>query len=68
MMLILGVDVHAAQSRAEDDRRAQWIKFCDSRIALEGARDVVIDPVRRATVLDLIDRVGPLCGKGVKKK
>jgi len=43
-------------------------RFCDSRIALEGARDVIIDPARRATVLDLIDRVGPLCGTGKKKK
>jgi Tfp pilus assembly protein PilF len=43
-------------------------RFCEARIALEGARDVEIDPARRATVLELIDKVGPLCRKGAKKK
>ena len=42
-------------------------RFCAARIALEGARDVVSDPARRAAVLELIDKVGPLCRKGGKK-
>ncbi|HET6278273.1 MAG TPA: tetratricopeptide repeat protein, partial [Candidatus Polarisedimenticolia bacterium] len=42
-------------------------RFCEARIALEGARDVVTDPARRDTVLELIDRVGPLCRKSGKK-
>jgi tetratricopeptide (TPR) repeat protein len=43
-------------------------RFCEARIALEGARDVEIDPARRATVLELIDKVGPLCKKEAKRK
>lgn len=43
-------------------------RFCDARIALEGARDVEIDPARRATVLELIDKVGPLCRKEERRK
>lgn len=43
-------------------------RFCEARIALEGARDVVADPVRRATVLDLIDKVGPFCSKSAREK
>ncbi len=43
-------------------------RFCDARIALEGARDVESDPSRRNTVLELIDKVGPICRKETKKK
>ena len=37
------------------------------RIDYKSARDVVTDPARRDTVLELIDRVGPLCRKRGKK-
>jgi hypothetical protein len=43
-------------------------RFCDARIALEGARDVEPDPSRRNTVLELIDKVAPICRKETKKK
>jgi tetratricopeptide (TPR) repeat protein len=42
-------------------------RFCEARIALEGARDVETDPVRRRTILELIDKVRPLCREETKK-
>ncbi len=43
-------------------------RYCDARMVLEGTYDLEVDPQRRQTVLDLIDKVAPLCSSEKSKR